>query len=592
MPGNLGRAPIQIVEIDMPTCSRAYGTLPCTAVLGTTGKRKCYNTRATCQSPTGYSGTGTVTMRFGQNQSGLPVGVIPALTSVSTRATKINLSGIDPKTTALGQRARVTVVIQDFMHSDIGFDPYVSQRKSGAAQSDGIGYNPADRGTALARWHNRWPYYLGKPLRVLEGYEGDALASMRTRHYVITEWSGPSAGGVVEITAKDVLDLADNDKAQAPRASRGRLSADITASDTSLTLIPATVGDEYGASGYLVIGREVMTFTRSGDVLTLTGRGLLGTVASSHKTNDQVQEALYYQAQRIDVIVADLLQTYAGVPASFIDAAAWQAEVERWLGGIVFTGFIPKPEGVAKLIGELCQHGVMIWWDEISQKIRIACNRPLDIGESYVSLTDDANIIAGTADIEDMVDARASQVWFWHGVVDPTQGISSSNMRALHVAGDLEGEGPDRYNEARVKEITSRWFGTAGDYANASVIADRLLARFRDTPIQLTCVLDAKDLAGMAPTAVLQVMTRLITDDTGAMVAYPMQVQYREETDPGNRVKIEAQTFKVTGRFGYIMLDGSPDYDAATAAQKIEGAWIVDDTLLSFPDGTGPYELY
>ena len=83
----IGRKPIQIVEIDMPRCTRTYGSLPCTAVLGTTGTKKCYNTKKTCQSVATYADA-PFTMRFGQNQGGLPkdVTVFPALRSVSARA--------------------------------------------------------------------------------------------------------------------------------------------------------------------------------------------------------------------------------------------------------------------------------------------------------------------------------------------------------------------------------------------------------------------------------------------------------------------------------------------------------------------------
>ena len=42
-----GREPITIVELEQDTCGLRYGVAPCTAVLGLTGDRKCFNTRAT-----------------------------------------------------------------------------------------------------------------------------------------------------------------------------------------------------------------------------------------------------------------------------------------------------------------------------------------------------------------------------------------------------------------------------------------------------------------------------------------------------------------------------------------------------------------
>lgn len=585
----LSRRPIQIVEIDMPRCTRTYGSLPCTAILGTTGTRKCFNTLKTCQSKATYADA-PFTMRFGQNQGGLPKGltIFPALRSVSTREGRVNLSGMDPTRSPLGQRARITVNLQDFTWQDTETDPYQAERVSGAAQSSGIGYNPKSRGTFFARFHSRWPYYLGKSLRVLDGYEGDTVAAMRARHYVITEWSGPNAAGRVTITAADILDLADSKKSLAPAPSRGKLAADILAGGTSATLSPVGVGSEYAATGSVAIGREIVAFTRSGDVLTLINRGAFGTTAANHAVGDLVQEVLSYTDQRADQIISDLLVTFAGVSSSFIDSAAWQDEIERWFGGVTFSGVVAKPEGVAKLVGELCQHGIMIWWDEVAQEIRIKANRPLDIGETYYAMTDANHIVEGSLDIDDAEDERASQVQFWHGVSDPTQALSSKTMKKLVVA--VDGDNP--YGEDRIKVIYSRWFGEFGDDAAATIISERLIARYKTVPRNLSCTLDFKDMASIDLTGLVEAQTRLITDDTGAVEPYSMQVLYREEVEPGLSFRIEAQTFNIEGRFGWIMLDTAPDYDSASALEKAEGCFIVDEAILSFPDGTDPYVMF
>lgn len=589
----LGRNPVQIVEIDLPQCTRVYGTAPCTAVLGTTGVRKCYNTIKTCQDTANFAAS-DLTLRFGRNQGGLDPAIMiyPALMSVSTRAGRVNLSGIDPKRSPLGQRARITVTLQDFTDGEAYIDKYQSERVSGAAQSDGVGYAPRDRGTFFAKIKARWPYYLGRSLRVLEGYDGDDLASMRTRNYVITEWDGPNAAGVVTITAKDVLDLADNDKAQAPRASRGKLSAAISAGATSFTVVPAGIGSEYAAGGYVAVGREIMGFTRSGDTFTVV-RARFGTPADAHTESDLVQQCLRYNGSSADTIIADLLTTYAGVPASYIDTAAWAAESERWLGGIVFNAIITKPEGVSTLIGEICQHGIMVWWDEVSQEIRLKLNRPLDLDETFQPITDDAHIIEGTAEIADAVDERASQVHFWHGLIDPTGSVSDgSNFKKLVIGAAIDLEADDYYGESRIKTIFSRWFGTSGDDANASVIVDRLISKYKYTPVTFSCELDAKDIAGIDLTTLVEVSTRLMTDDTGAVEARQMQVLSREELRPGSRFRIEAQTFPQSARFGFIMADAANDYSSATASEKARGCYIADESTLVFSDGSGPYVIF
>lgn len=60
-----GAETVTFIEIDQQQCARTYASAPCTAILGTTGQFKCYNTRKTCQDSTHYlAGTtqGTVTL--------------------------------------------------------------------------------------------------------------------------------------------------------------------------------------------------------------------------------------------------------------------------------------------------------------------------------------------------------------------------------------------------------------------------------------------------------------------------------------------------------------------------------------------------
>lgn len=585
----LGRQPITIVEIDLPLCARVYGTAPCTAALSATFPAKCFNTRATCQDTTNYLGTSTQTLRFAPNQSGLPKGqtIFPALKSVSTRAAEINLSGIDPRTTALGKRARVTVSLEDFAYHDTLTDPYQAQRVSGAAQFSGVGYQPADRGTFFGRLIARQPYYIGKALRVKRGYVGDSLASMATANYVITEWTGPDATGNVQITAADILDLADNKKAVAPAASRGKLAADISTGLTAFTLTPAGVGSEYPASGLICIGREVIAFTRSGDTITPTARGQEGTTAVVHKANDAVQTCLQYTAQRPCDIISDLLQTYAGVSASFIDLTAWQAESDRWLASIRMGTVITKPTGVAQLIGEICQHGILVWWDEVAQEIRLKANRPLDIGETAYPITDAANLITGSTATDRGDDLRISALYFWHGMIDPTDDAASDkNYKKLVISSVTE----DLYGQDAIKTIYSRWFGTSGDDAAAASVANRLKNRYTNTPILMSGALDVKDKASLALGGIVEVTSRFLQDATGAGDAVQMQVSYLEEKD--DRLTFRAESSYFTGRYGLVAGAGRADYAASSKANKAKGTYIVNGTTLKFGDGTGPYVLY
>ena len=230
--GTLGRKPITIIEIDFPICNRVFGVGLCGATLTAGQPHQCFNSLKTCSFPSAYNPVSTLTLRFAENQTGLPAGVtvFPLLASVTDEPSEINLAGVDPKSTALGRRGRLTVELLNHTYHDSLTDPYYAERRTGAAQWNGIAYKPENRGTMLGKLLARFPYYGGLALRKLEGEVGQALGSMEVEHYVISEWSGATAGGRHRIVAKDLIDLADNDRALAPAVSRGKLSAAITAS--------------------------------------------------------------------------------------------------------------------------------------------------------------------------------------------------------------------------------------------------------------------------------------------------------------------------------------------------------------------------
>jgi len=595
-----GRELLQIVEIDYDFCDLIYGEAPCTAALGTTGVRKCFNTRFTCQDPENYQ-RGTLTLRFARNQQGLPKGVtvFPALENVSTRASEINFSGRTQRQGPLGKRSEVTVTIADFADSDFETDKYRDERVSGAAQTDEGGYRPEDRGTFWPKFRARQPYTVGRTLRVREGYVGQAFGDMRTRHYVITEINGPSGTGGVQVKAKDILDLADNEKAVAPAPSLGRLAADLGDDGEEFEIL----GDpaEYPSTGRVSLGSEVIVYSRSGSTFTVVRRGADGTEPSSHSEGDSVQLCLRFSGRTIPSVARDLLQDFAGVPSGFIPFSDWADESGRWQAGYRVTRTITKPTGVTKLLAELAVFGVYWYWDDVEQLIRMRVNRPIDLwlGEAIQPLIDTpdpdkptaAHIMKETARVAYPEDQRLSKVFLWHGQLDPTGSDDDrSNFARLAVAATVPDE--DKYDQERVREIFTPWLGMSGDDSIAQPTANRLLLRYADTPRVLSCGIDAKDAETVELGDLVEVVSRVIADDTGKPAESPMQVRKLEEETGGHKIKIEAETFAFDARHGFITENSRPDYDASTEGERLLGTYIVDENTLEFSDGSGPYVIF
>lgn len=580
--------PFEIVEIDMDYCSRTFGVGLCTASLAGPVVRKCFNTFYTCRKVSVYDKS-ALTYRFVQPRPNYPKGatVFPLLVSTSGRSATVNIAGSDPRMESLGQRGTVTASFIDTVYHDRFVDKYAAGRVDGTAQTDEGGYNPQDRGTFWTKFKARNPNYAGRPMRVITAYlDGDVITVLATRNFVISEMEGPDNNGNVTIKGKDILFLADNDKAVAPKQSRGQLIAGITADVGQVfTLNPVSVGAEYSASGFGTVGSELVQFTRSGDVVSLTARGLNGTIASTHAVNDTFQQSYSPRLKRIDDVIYELLVTYAGINPAYISLPTWQNEINRWAPYLSLTTDILKPTGVNDLIGELAILGVSIWWDEVSQLIGLKVNRPPDT-DVVKSITDFANIIEVKQ--EDRDADRLTEVLFNTIVIDPTKSItdSANYLRGFYLA-DAAAKSPLAYGDTKIKEINCRWLNHGND-ALVKILSKRLLNRFNRQPVRYEIDLDINDDVKL--TDVINMQSYVISDETGLGRSQLMQVISREDIKQGHQLRIVTQSFAFNQRYGYITENTRPVYGSSSAAQKARGAYFSDATLF-FSDGLGAYRF-
>lgn len=586
------REPFEYIEIDVDYCSLTYGAGACQAALGTTGTRKCFNMFAHCQDQENFAKT-TLTQRFCKPVQRIPLDqtYYPVLQDARVTTSTVNIGGTDSKLSALGRRGTLTARLKDFGHHDRGIDKYASERVSGAAQEDAVGYDPAERGTYFTKMRSRWPYYANRPMRYVVGYiDGGTLVVDKVRHYIIVEMTiDVRSGGSNDVTikAKDVLDLADNKKAVCPAPNNGSLLSDISATATALTLSPEGIGDdEYPASGKATIGSELVAYTRSGDEVTITERGLSGTTQASHSEGDAFQIAYSIFKQRIDDTIAELLRDYAGVPEAFLPLAEWEAEITRWAGTLFLTTDILKPEGVAKLVGELAVLGVSIWWDDVAQKVGLKVIRPVDDDTVY-ELNDDSSIkeIA----IEDRDEDRLTEVAFFSVIGDASGSAKEpENFDRQRYTIDVLSKSENAYGDTKKLDIFTRWLNH-GDDRSVRIMSRRTLARLRTPPKRYKMTLD-RDLDAIGLTDVLRVTSRIVTDETGAPETLLMQVVSKAPLRAGHDFEIVAQAYLYEGRFGYITANDFPVYNSASEAQRTAGAFLVGDTL-KFDDDTQAYEI-
>lgn len=516
-----GRQPIEFVELEMDACSLTFGTGACPA----TGE-PCYNTWATCKARSAYVAT-TRVHRYCRPAAGLPVGfdALPAVLGIQY-APQVLTPG-----KGLGVRGSATVRLTDVPWSDTADDPYYASRPTGIDAP----------GSYWARWRARNRYYLGRRLTVKTGYlVGGVIdaGSLESRVYVLEQIAGPDKNGTVVLTAKDVLKLADDDRAQCPRVSTARLTADLTDSATGFDVYPAGVGNaEFATSGWLRIAGEIMSYTRSGDHFTVT-RGQYATKAEAAKADDLVQQCAQFSNQPVQRLIYSLLVDYAKVPASYISLSDWDTERDNKLNG-VYSALIADPVGVNSLIAELCEQGqCYIWWDETLQKIQFRALTAITT-EGLPVLSDEDHFLQDSVQLTESTADRQSRFLIRFDQINPTKRLDdASNYRRRHLAADLQSEGEHEHGSAKMRVINSRWF-SAGSLARVQQLGAALLKRYRDPPRVLDAQLDTLDTPKTGAFFVPD--TAAILQPSGLRAAVPMQVVEQQIVTAGAVQRIRAQ---------------------------------------------------
>jgi hypothetical protein len=597
-----GREPVQIVEIVQPYCNNTHGSAPCTAT--ETGDRKCFNTRSTCNDTANFA-KGSLRLFFAKGniadrldvsylttedgetittEDGDPIEIgdakgaatyiVPSLVSVSTSPTRINLAGANPDAQGLGNRALCSIVFQDHPHTDRVVDPYRSDRT----------YVPMERGSFWTKWLARNTYRYNLSIKIYEGYFGETLESMRVREYFLARITGPDNNGHVTVQGKDILSFIEERKAQAPLASPGELYADIDSSQTSFEVANAVAAD-YSASGTIRIGDELMTYSAvassaNGITFTITLRGTDGSTAAEHSAEDLVQECLRYTSQSVDTVVEDLLDTYGGIAASYMDTANWAAEVSAYLSGYSLTTLITQPTGVATLVSEIQEQvGCFLWWDEHSQLIKLRAIRAVEDEPGLI--TDDNHIIAGSFNIDEMPRQRISQLWVYFVMNDWTGKLDDeTNWRYLYISADLESEGANLYGQKSIRKIYARWLPTNAMALNT---ATKTVSRYSGVPRQCTFRLDAKDRANYGVGDIVRISHFRDVNANGANNIGNWTITSMHEVVPGELTEYTAEDTTIYGRVCTIQGAGAGDYDPVTATFN---AAYIGDANGRLSDGT------
>jgi hypothetical protein len=457
------------------------------------------------------------TWRFAEPTHYLPAEIecIPSIASVSYSAATVSLGE------NLGERARLTVSFRDHKHVMNG--------------------ESFDSGTFFGKWRARYGQKLrGRAVRLIRGAVGQAVEDMETRHFFIDTTDGPTPDGIYSIVAKDLLKFADDARSQAPVLSNGSLASGIDDEDASLALSPTGIGDlEYPASGHACIGgKEIVSFTRSGDTLSIT-RAQLGTVAISHNTADRVQLVLYYDGDDVSDIISDLLTNYASIDSDYIPLTEWQTETADNLGGVIYARAITEPTSVGKLLAELIEQAALaLWWDEKAQLVRLQVLKEI---ATDANLWDEETILEKSLKVKDQPNKRISQIWTYYGQRNPAdRGDNEDNYRAALADVDLELQG--EYGSPEIRKIMGAWVATINAAERLNQIQ---LSRFRDPPRKFN--FDLFHGADVSPGAGYRIRWRQNQNTDGSIVEEGAPIQVTKVAVEPGVVHVEAEEMLASG---------------------------------------------
>lgn len=600
----MGKQAVQIVELYCDRCTRTYGTAPCTAAVGVTGTKKCYNTFETCQDRTNFDKT-TVLFRYatekvdGIQAAGDPP-VFPTLVSVGTAPTVLQPGK------GLGIRSTVTAKISDHPWTDAFDDPYQSTRT----------FTADNQGSYWGKWLKRNRYYQWRKMVVRSGFLDSSgvyvAANFRTREYVIQSITGPDASGTVSITGQDPLKLADNDKSQWPVPSDAVVTTfDLTVSSTTVYVSDpsGTLYDSLnGGQVYVRIGDEIMyvsAFSASGTKvtsLTVTRASMPSfyegsfNQALTHKIGDTIHTVRLYNGSMIYDVVYDLLNVACGINASYLDYTNWVTNIDTYFPWMKVYRLLVEPTGVRDLLIELTQIGLMIWWDERAAKIKLSGLQ--FYGPLTAQINDDDHIEADSFSSTEDQASLITEHWTYFAHQWPLANKDLlRSYRIVNVGVDLDAEGANAYGRPQIFRLPTRWLGPAQQDVALSVGTVQLIQNASVRKI-ITWTMDAKDDSYWVGD-IVGLSSRYVQDDDGASTARNYLITQAEEIWTGVGLKfkytaIEQFNFTRTGNISYR--DGSgggsdpADYGSATDSEKSLWAYISNDSGF-FSDGTSAYKI-
>lgn len=596
------RTPITFVVLTLDYCGRTFGVAPCTG----TGE-PCRNTWfSPCKDPSNFL---LATKDYCFSSADAPVpwpGYRPYILSCDYLPTEIK--------DAVTVGGRVRIELQDDFDSDVGLDPYLSQRgatattatyltdESGNLLTDESGNYLIDESIVVAGGRKgtgryfrklvaRNPNYEGRPIKIYDGFLGDVPGDPVLRFSGVIDSISFSQGGTVIIEAIDLLQALN--ETDVPAWNDLKLVADM---DNVLQAITVDQTGVIHTWDYVKVDQEIMRVANAVADPILSGcvRGQYGTEIVDHFAGAPVQLCrLFEPANPFDMLV-ELLEVDGGYTAAEVDEAAFAYWRDLDTNMLSINALITEPTKLWDLIKEICQLFDLRIWQAESQKItcmRMVATNP---GLSSYDLTDAANIVFGSGSVEVTPKAypamlssdsqrvaatnanstsRVSRVMlYWDQIPGELASLNGSYKRKSSYINSAS-ESANGYGSIAPITIRTRWINSAVwpdvavlEAAITDMLTNYTLLRRNPQPL-LTLDVELKDADILVGSFV-----RVSTDE----LLYTDGSEFDEAEFVVVRREPKGSTLTLT----LLKLSGNAIYYPATPSLFLDGSWILDGSKL------------
>jgi len=433
------------------------------------------------------------------------------------------------------------------------------------------------------RFLSRNPNYKGRLLEIYEGRVGMAEGEF-PRTWVGKLTNVTMQNGEVTFESTDLLkDLSQID---VPPKLDLKLAADLSAVEAGQ--ITLTGVDGLDESGYIRIKDEVIGYDAldsAAKALRAVTRGAFGTIPAAHSARDKVQKVRYYAPANPWDILLEMLRADAGIADADIDLDAFDRGKRTPGNDLLFRSVLSEPEKLDKLFFEITDLLDAKAW--VAEDLRITIRRNLSNapGRAYYRITDEANIVDGSASVDLNEKSRLTRMLiYWHKNVLGKKDDPAAYDR-LDIAVDADAEAA--YGDVVEKKVFCRWIDPVTNEEDAAEryvknLGMRQVRRCRDAQPLISLSLSLRDLSLKTGEYVRLTTDELVRFNGDPVANEIFQVVKRELLDD---FSVKVSLLKVsTRRLALIAPNNYPNYLIATDAQREYGFISLSTGLMENED--------